>query len=433
MSFYHPKIKLEKKSLDCLFLDQVEIKERKDPSSFHQNIQSHKTKIRNYYASNPDFAEIIKYRNNSDTKQKKKSIMFSPIIRHESKILSMLINKPSRNIHSISLPKINEITTNKDVGIYKTMNFQDKDIMKMTENDLNANETNEQSNANLPIVRNYSQQNINMQIEIDNRSKPTSLCLFNSNNKGDLYQRVKPNIIAFSKSSHRLHKNNNIQLRHRNKLKVIYERCKSEITRGESIDHNINKSSGDLDKKIIQVYESKKKITTVDTDKMIITDTKKKNSKYDLLRNKNIEIIKKRINQQVSEGLAYTNKKNFLQGFNKYGDEPYQLLLIDLIKEEENKSKRRRKEDSQLELINNILDLTVKDKEKLKTKIDIKDEMYKKENYVTYFNKSKLRKKNNSQNDIFTNNPNDKRPFDCIEKEVHQEIRQKYYRKKSLI
>lgn len=426
MSFNRPRIKLEKNRMHSLFLDQVELKELKELSSFHQNIQSHKAKLVNCYTSNPDFAEIIRFRNHSDIKKKQKKKVFTLIQPRQSQILLLKANKSSRNKH-FNLPKLP--STNQNKSISNTIKSQNKESNSY-------NEINEQSHANFPLVKNYSHQNLNRLTEIDKNNKLKFQCLLNMNvnNKGELFKRIKPQIIITNKLNNRLNELNSSQLKQRNKLRNIYLKCQSEITRGQSIDNYINKSTEKLHKKIDQIHESKKNITTINSDKIIINEEKKKKGKYDILCAQNIAIMKRRINQQVSEGLAYSNKTELMKRFNECKYNAYSLYLVDLMKEEKAKRTQRLREDYQLDLITTILDKTVKDKEILKAKIDIKDEMYKNENYITSFfdkTKTKVRKRNYSQQDIFTEIVSDRETYDLIEKEVYDEIKPKYNRKKT--
>ena len=91
-------------------------------------------------------------------------------------------------------------------------------------------------------------------------------------------------------------------------INYIYDKCMDGIENGNKIASKVLK----LNKKIKQNIEKKmKNIRNFKGLEKIINEKGKKRDKYNQLVENNIKLIKKKINEKISDDYAYKNRKEF--------------------------------------------------------------------------------------------------------------------------
>lgn len=219
------------------------------------------------------------------------------------------------------------------------------------------------------------------------------------------------------------------------KFNFLLEKCSDSIEKGRVIDSKIDKEAKSFDDKVFYVKSLKKKVTNFELKKMEDTLKVRKKNKYDLLYDKSIETTKKRANLNISDNLAYENRKEYEKLFkNPEKNDPYEIFLRELNEINKKILKKKEVEEGEITQIENILEDTIKDKDILKIKIEEQAKKY-----------IKARKNEGSGkyfpllNEIFTEKHIKKEEypsikhlsFDAISREVFERLSKKYPLKKS--
>ena len=152
-------------------------------------------------------------------------------------------------------------------------------------------------------------------------------------------------------------------------INYFYDKCMDGIENGNKIASKVFK----LNKKINQSIEKKiKNIRNFKGFEKIINEKGKKREKYKELAEKNIKLIKKKMNEKISDDYAYKNRKEFqelLKGNEK--THIYNLYLDEMNKFIEKMSRYRTIERRKIDRINSLCLDEFRKKEYLKNKIDI--------------------------------------------------------------
>ena len=163
-------------------------------------------------------------------------------------------------------------------------------------------------------------------------------------------------------------------------INYIYGKCKEEIDHGNKVAENVFR----FDKKVSKSIEKKllKNNKSTDTYKLkkIIEDKGKKKNKYAKLEENNIKLIKKKINEKISDSYAYKNRKEFQESLkNNEKVYAYNLYLDEMNRIYNKMSKRLKIERKKIDKIETLCDDGYKKKEYLKNKIDKYNKRHKEE------------------------------------------------------
>lgn len=169
-----------------------------------------------------------------------------------------------------------------------------------------------------------------------------------------------------------------------NSVNYIYDKCQEEIEHGNKVAENFfkyeQKMSKSIEKKLLKNNNENKDKYNM---KRIIEDRANRKSKYAKLEENNIKLIKKKINEKISDFYAFKNRKEF-QGILRSNENThaYKLYLDEMNKINHKMIKRRKIERKRIDKIETLCDFGYRKKEYLKNKIDIYNKRHKEEKKV---------------------------------------------------
>lgn len=458
-------------------LKKVTPKEREEDASFHQIIDSSMTKINNFFASNLNFSSLVNYKRKSKkhgflVKQKKSLLnIFGRDLRKKNSTNE--IDEKNKSIEKENIKekeKEKGKDNQKEIHLKKQRNFSlpqltrnnslvDKQLVigleefnKMINSPTNNNkEENDGISANIPWFIKLDENNpIRKLLERKGnteriKSRNSHGCKIKNGNlfytKLDNQKRkavsidnkeyikdfltllkeqtcAKPNYISSTNES---------SLKKINKLKKLLVKCDIEINRGNILDSFMEQNNAKLGEKYIEIKKYQKKLNE-NEERHYIEEPKTEKTKYHKMQEEILKNVKKRIQTQISEELAYKNRKEYKELIkNSNKDGVYELFLKDLTEINEEKEKTKIKERDNLRKIKMILDATSKGKEYLNNRIKEQQQIYneierydKKNNYYPLFNDAFI-KKNKNVNNKFVKF----KTFDKISREVFSELEKK--------
>jgi hypothetical protein len=376
-------------------------KEKKEENNLHNTIEKNKNFLYNIYYDDPYFNEIVKYHNERGKyKVRKLKKHLSILVKNSMKLSkNNLLRKDTKKLSkSNSLPNLLSVITDKIQEIEKE-DLEKKKInftKKLSFFDgLNIKEENKEEKKNIPwliglkknnpvkqlllpikieenLPKNLEkkQPNIFKQIAIQKRASTIIIGRENIQNFSNIIQsqmnKEKERSSLYEKPKYKV-----------TKLSSLVGKCNLEIKRARSIDDYIEKNNEILNHEYNEMLHKKNKLLE-NYDKTVIEEKEKKKNKYQLLQEQEIQEIKNRINIKISDDYAYKNKNVIKKLIKRKGQSPYEMLLKELKKLNNEKEKKKEAEDRDMRTIENILDLTYKDKEYLKFQLSEKDKKYKK-------------------------------------------------------
>ena len=376
-------------------------KEKKEENNLHNTIEKNKNFLYNIYYDDPYFNEIVKYHNERGKyKVRKLKKHLSILVKNSMKLSkNNLLRKDTKKLSkSNSLPNLFSVITNKIQEIEKE-DLEKKKInftKKLSFFDgLNIKEENKEEKKNIPwliglkknnpvkqlllpikieenLPKNLEkkQPNIFKQIAIQKRASTIIIGRENIQNFSNIIQsqmnKEKERSSLYEKPKYKV-----------TKLSSLVGKCNLEIKRARSIDDYIEKNNEILNHEYNEMLHKKNKLLE-NYDKTVIEEKEKKKNKYQLLQEQEIQEIKNRINIKISDDYAYKNKNVIKKLIKRKGQSPYEMFLKELKILNNEKEKKKEAEDRDMRTIENILDLTYKDKEYLKFQLSEKDKKYKK-------------------------------------------------------
>ena len=376
-------------------------KEKKEENNLHNTIEKNKNFLYNIYYDDPYFNEIVKYHNERGKYKVRKlkkhlSILVknsmklskNNLLRKDTKKLSKSNSLP--NLLSVITDKIQEIEKEdlekKKINFTKKLSFFDGQNIKEENKEekknipwligLKKNNPVKQLllpikiEENLPKNLEKKQPNIFKQIAIQKRASTIIIGRENIQNFSNIIQsqmnKEKERSSLYEKPKYKV-----------TKLSSLVGKCNLEIKRARSIDDYIEKNNEILNHEYNEMLHKKNKLLE-NYDKTVIEEKEKKKNKYQLLQEQEIQEIKNRINIKISDDYAYKNKNVIKKLIKRKGQSPYEMFLKELKILNNEKEKKKVVEDRDMRTIENILDLTYKDKEYLKFQLSEKDKKYKK-------------------------------------------------------
>ena len=377
-------------------------KEKKEENNnLHNTIEKNKNSLYNIYYDDPYFNEIVKYHNERGKYKVRKlkkhlSILVknsmklskNNLLRKDTKKLSKSNSLP--NLLSVITDKIQEIEKEdlekKKINFTKKLSFFDGQNIKEENKEekknipwligLKKNNPVKQLllpikiEENLPKNLEKKQPNIFKQIAIQKRASTIIIGRENIQNFSNIIQsqmnKEKERSSLYEKPKYKV-----------TKLSSLVGKCNLEIKRARSIDDYIEKNNEILNHEYNEMLHKKNKLLE-NYDKTVIEEKEKKKNKYQLLQEQEIQEIKNRINIKISDDYAYKNKNVIKKLIKRKGQSPYEMFLKELKILNNEKEKKKEAEDRDMRTIENILDLTYKDKEYLKFQLSEKDKKYKK-------------------------------------------------------
>ena len=377
-------------------------KEKKEENNnLHNTIEKNKNSLYNIYYDDPYFNEIVKYHNErAKYKVRKLKKHLSILVKNSMKLSkNNLLRKDTKKLSkSNSLPNLFSVITNKiqeiekedlekkKINFTKKLSFFDGQNIKEENKEekknipwligLKKNNPVKQLllpikiEENLPKNLENKQPNIFKQISVQKRASTIIIGRENIQNFSNIIQsqmnKEKESSSLYEKPKYKV-----------TKLSSLVGKCNLEIKRARSIDDYIEKNNEILSHEYNEMLHKKNKLLE-NYDKTVIEEKEKKKNKYQLLQEQEIQEIKNRINVKISDDYAYKNKNIIKKLIKRKGQSPYEMFLKELKILNNEKEKKKEAEDRDMRTIENILDLTYKDKEYLKFQLSEKDKKYKK-------------------------------------------------------
>lgn len=377
-------------------------KEKKEENNnLHNTIEKNKNSLYNIYYDDPYFNEIVKYHNErAKYKVRKLKKHLSILVKNSMKLSkNNLLRKDTKKLSkSNSLPNLFSVITNKiqdiekedlekkKINFTKKLSFFDGQNIKEENKEekknipwligLKKNNPVKQLllpikiEENLPKNLEKKQPNIFKQISVQKRASTIIIGRENIQNFSNIIQsqmnKEKESSSLYEKPKYKV-----------TKLSSLVGKCNLEIKRARSIDDYIEKNNEILSHEYNEMLHKKNKLLE-NYDKTVIEEKEKKKNKYQLLQEQEIQEIKNRINVKISDDYAYKNKNIIKKLIKRKGQSPYEMFLKELKILNNEKEKKKVVEDRDMRTIENILDLTYKDKEYLKFQLSEKDKKYKK-------------------------------------------------------
>ena len=377
-------------------------KEKKEENNnLHNTIEKNKNSLYNIYYDDPYFNEIVKYHNERGKyKVRKLKKHLSILVKNSMKLSkNNLLRKDTKKLSkSNSLPNLFSVITNKiqeiekedlekkKINFTKKLSFFDGQNIKEENKEekknipwligLKKNNPVKQLllpikiEENLPKNLEKKQPNIFKQISVQKRASTIIIGRENIQNFSNIIQsqmnKEKESSSLYEKPKYKV-----------TKLSSLVGKCNLEIKRARSIDDYIEKNNEILSHEYNEMLHKKNKLLE-NYDKTVIEEKEKKKNKYQLLQEQEIQEIKNRINVKISDDYAYKNKNIIKKLIKRKGQSPYEMFLKELKILNNEKEKKKVVEDRDMRTIENILDLTYKDKEYLKFQLSEKDKKYKK-------------------------------------------------------
>ena len=302
----------------------------------------YKEKLLNIYRK-PEI-ELLKIKKEKIEKNTQKKLKNIKIEKEKLHKYTRLINE---QLASISDLNINQVKTPKILSPLSTVN------LNSTNNSFKIN-----NNFNFTKNIDISPSNKEGSTYYKSRIKFKSLTRNNSLNSFNL----KPSPII-DKSS----------------ISYIYDKCKEEIDHGKKVAENVFKYNEKISKSIEKKL-GKRKNSTDRLKKIIEGDKSKNKNKYAKLEENNIKLIKKKLNEKISDFYAYQNRKEFQEILkNNENTQAYNIYLDEMNRINEKMGKRSVIERKRIEKIESLCDDGFKRKEYLKNRIDIFNKRHKEE------------------------------------------------------
>lgn len=424
--------------------------DNKKQETIHETIQGDKQFILNFFAKQSyynDFMPKIKknergtifYKGLIRKGVRNKSVFFQAIMKsikqiNEKKKRNNMTPKSHKNLELYKLPKIEELKIKKkkieEYGMKKIP------IVKLKQEKLNKNKErpikkdifpsttiNSNGSRNIQMIpSSYSKKFLNKSegYSINDTNNSNS---FNSNgnlngkiitpklnyslNNIDISTYYKSNntFKGMSRNESLLNKNKSYQDNNTfNNLKIILDKCKEEIINGKEVEDIVSNYNSNFMKTIQHKLNN---IKIVNRDKKIIEEKKKKN-KYIKLEERNYKNIKKKLNEKISNSLAYHIRKELLEILKMNRNaKSYILHLNEMRKINEKIEKKRQIERKVINKVNSLCDIGYKKNEYLKYKMDLINKKNSDLNKLNKLNKSI----NYIPNNDMCNNRNNNNPF----------------------
>ena len=286
-----------------------------------------------------ELLKIKKEKIDKNTQQKLKNIKIN---KEKLNKYTKLVNEQLASINSLN---INQIKTPKMLSPLST---------------LNLSSTNNSFNINFNSTKNMDISPTNKELSTYYKSRIKFKSLTRNNSFNSLY--MKPSSII-DKSS----------------ISYIYDKCKEEIDHGNKVAENVFRYNEKISKSIEKKL-GKRKNSAERVKRIIEEDKSKKKNKYAKIEENNIKLIKKKLNEKISDFYAYQNRKEFQEILkNNENTQAYNIYLDEMNRINEKMGKRSVIERKRIEKIESLCDDGFKRKEYLKNRIDIFNKRHKEE------------------------------------------------------
>lgn len=379
---------VKKKKIPNIF-NKLRLKQFNDfNNSFHEIIDAYSDQAVRMFEKAKEFKEIV-----PDIKKgKRTNFLYKRLVYKGMKFQSpfmkalMKMIKKAEEKNKLEIEK-REFKENYKMSLFDIVNLKRNKLerfKKLKLKELNTKKENSSESKNL--IRSFSNFNSYMNSKtpkiILNSSLNDSNYSFNNNNKNlsmtnkfsnisskspnnkefSTYYKSDTNFKNISLNTFNLYSPNN------NKANYLIDKCLEEIDSGNSVADEVHKASESFSKNIKNRYKT---LELMNKSKRINLDTLGI-KKYKKLEINNLNEIKRKLNEKISDTFAFQNRKRLNQQMkNSESTDYYYIYLHEMEKTNERLDRHRREERKKIKKLENLCEEEFKKKEYLKKRIDI--------------------------------------------------------------
>ena len=369
---------------NCFSSLKLDNKEKKE---IHSIIQEDKKFLLNYFDKQPCFKEImpliksVHMRNNFHSKIPQNVLRRESTIFHDTKKINeekesinpkiikkiKFYNMPEIELLKLKKKNIENINTQKiQIKKIEKDNFEKykQQVKKLLKSPFSSSMINLKRHTIDPkLISSSNLTNFNQNSMSSNNNTNNSF-LNNANSTGRITQNFILNFTNKDLST------NYISIKNfNNEVKNLINKCKEEIRIGNKVEGIVS----NYEKKISKTIKRKLKVNKIiNKDKKIIEDKKIKKNKYIKQEENNYLNIKKKMNEKISNSLAYHNRKKLNKILKvNVNVNAYVLHLNEMNKINEKMDKKRKIEMKRINKVENLCEEGFRKKEYLKNTLDI--------------------------------------------------------------
>ena len=369
-------------------------------NSFHEILDNHYDKMINLYDKNENFKEIMPFIHNNKKMQNFHKKLVNKEIKFQFPFIKDLENKKKKteikndNI-KLKMNQLNELYKQSDFDWIKLKKkrlerFKNLKELELKNNNRYSNNFLMRSSSNfnenmIPITPNINQ---NFSLNDSNYSLNNTNNNFSSSNifsKGTNRSMNSKDKSTYYKSDTNFGKislytlNLNSPIINKTKIKYIMDKCDEEIDSGRKFKKNINKIDETFSTKIKKNYKSIRLMGELSEKNL----NNKAIKKYKNIEKNNIIEIKRRMNEKISNYMAFKNGKGFNEFINNTkSSNAYYIYLHDIKKENKLLEKLRKKDRKKIFEVKILCENDYRRSEILKEKIDIFNKKYRNEKRI---------------------------------------------------
>ena len=394
-------IQLKKKKYPSLFnkvhLNNLNISN----DSYHEVIDNYSDTIVKFFEKNREFKEII-----PDIKKgKRANFLYKRLVYKGMQLQSPFMKALMKIVKEYEKKNKVEIAKREFTGLYKLSNL---DLIKLKLEKLerfkriklkDINVKNDEPNSTNNLKRSFSNFSLNMTPKTQkfnlNSSLNDSNYSFNNNKNFSLSNRFSKNSSKINNKELSTYYKSDTNFKNLslntfnlfspkiNKAAYLIDKCLDEIDSGNIVSENMNKVSENFSKSIRQKYKTiefmqKAKILNLDTLGI---------KKYKKLELNNLNEIKRKLNEKISDTFAYNNRKGFNEQIkNAESTDAIYIYLHNMEKTNRRLENKRNIQRKNIRKIESLCEDEFAKKEYLKKRIDGFNKKYRNEKRIKNFN-----------------------------------------------
>ena len=394
-------IQLKKKKYPSLFnkvhLNNLNISN----DSYHEVIDNYSDTIVKFFEKNREFKEII-----PDIKKgKRANFLYKRLVYKGMQLQSPFMKALMKMVKEYEKKNKVEIAKREFTGLYKLSNL---DLIKLKLEKLerfkriklkDINVKNDEPNSTNNLKRSFSNFSLNMTPKTQkfnlNSSLNDSNYSFNNNKNFSLSNRFSKNSSKINNKELSTYYKSDTNFKNLslntfnlfspkiNKAAYLIDKCLDEIDSGNIVSENMNKVSENFSKSIRQKYKTiefmqKAKILNLDTLGI---------KKYKKLELNNLNEIKRKLNEKISDTFAYNNRKGFNEQIkNAESTDAIYIYLHNMEKTNKRLENKRNIQRKNIRKIESLCEDEFAKKEYLKKRIDGFNKKYRNEKRIKNFN-----------------------------------------------
>ena len=391
MSFFQLRKRIIPNTFNGLHLKDLNI----NNDSYHEIIDDYSDKVIKLYEKDKDFYDIIP----DIQKGKRLNFLYKRLIYKGMKFQSPFMIALRKTIEGLEIKDKLEIKKEKKFfGFYKLSSLKMakmklKKLEKARKFKLNAL-NNEIQNSNKNLTRCFSDFNLNMTSKTPKFNLNSSLndSNYSFNNKNlNMTNQFSKNLSKspFNKELSTYYKSDtnfkNVSFNSFNASKMfnkpayLIDKCLEEIDECNSVIENMTKKNENFSrniKKQVKVIDFMEKTNMLNLDTFII-------KKYQQLEKVNMDEIKKKLDEKISDTYAYNNRKMFNKQIKNSGSiNAAYIYLHDIEKTNDRLENQRNLMDKKIRRVENLCKDEYNKIEYLKRRINMLNKKHKSENKI---------------------------------------------------